>query len=135
MFISSILAFTTKYTPNMVQNIIIPSPINTGKLSIYFSITPLSLKWTKSSRKCKEYKNVVVGRPSQCIYRMIQGFLTHGILLCMVFIYGFLPILIFRGFWSFLERVGINQNKCSTSLHLLGRNNRVLEHIWWNFSC
>ena len=30
-----------------------------------------------------------VGGPSQCIYRMIQGFLTHGILLCMVFVHGF----------------------------------------------
>ena len=66
---------------------------------------------------------------------MVQGFLTHGILLYMVFIYGFLPILIFRDFWSFSDRVEINHNKCSTSLHLWGRNNNVLDHIWWNFSC
>ena len=76
-----------------------------------------------------------VGRPSQCICSMVQVFLTHGILLCMVFIYSFLPILIFRAFWPFLERVGINHNKCSTSLHLWGRNNNVLDHIQWNFSC
>ena len=47
----------------------------------------------------------------------------------------FWPIIIFRGFWSFLERMGINHNKCSTSLHLWGRNNNVLDHIWWIFSC
>ena len=76
-----------------------------------------------------------VVRPSQCIYRMVQGFLTHGILLCMVFIYGFLPILIFRVFLSFLQRVGINHNKCSTSLHLWRRNNNVLDYIWCKFSC
>ena len=79
-------------------------------------------------------KKSVWGNPSQCIYRMIQGFLTHGILLSMVFIYGFLSILIFRVFWSFLEKVGINHNKCSTSLHLWGRDNNVLDHIWCNFS-
>ena len=61
--------------------------------------------------------------------------MTRGIFLCMVFIYGFLHILIFRVFWSFLERAGISHNKCSTSLHLWGRNNNVLDHIWWNFSC
>ena len=67
---------------------------------------------------------------------MFQGFLTHGILLCMVFIYGILTHSHFLGiFWSFLERVGINHNKCSTTLHLWGRNNNVLDHIWWNFSC
>ena len=62
-------------------------------------------------------------------------FFIHGILLCMVFIYGFSPILIFRVFLSFLERVGINHNKFSTSLHLRGRNNNALDHIWWIFSC
>ena len=66
---------------------------------------------------------------------MVQGFLTHGILLSMVFIYGFLPILIFRVFLSFLETVGINHNKCSTSLHLWGMNNNFFNHIWWNFIC
>ena len=40
----------------------------------------------------------------------------------------------FRVFWSFLERVGINHNKCSTSLHLWGRDNNILDHIWQNFS-
>ena len=40
----------------------------------------------------------------------------------------FLPILIF-GFYPFLERVGINHNKCSSSLHLWGRNDDVLDHI------
>ena len=64
---------------------------------------------------------MLVGRPSQCIYRMVQGFLTHGILLSIVFIYGFWPILIFRVFLSFLERVGINHNKCSSSLYLWER--------------
>ena len=62
-------------------------------------------------------------------------FLTHGILLCMVLIYGFLPILIFRDFWSFLERVGINHNKCSSSLLLWGRNYDVLDHIQWKYNC
>ena len=29
--------------------------------------------------------------------------------------------------------MGINHNKCSTSLHLWGINNNVLDHIWWKF--
>ena len=41
----------------------------------------------------------------------------------------------FRVFVPFFERVGINHNKCSTSLHLWGRNNNVLDHILWIFSC
>ena len=41
----------------------------------------------------------------------------------------------FLGFFGpFLERVGINHNECSTSLHLWGRYNNVLDHIWCNFS-
>ena len=39
--------------------------------------------------KKNESSKVVMGRPSQCIYRVIQGFLTHGILLCIVFVHGF----------------------------------------------
>ena len=65
---------------------------------------------------------------------MVQGFLAHGILLSMAFIYGIFTLLIFRVFSSFLERVGINHNKCSSSLHLWGRNNNVLDHILWKFS-
>ena len=45
----------------------------------------------KSEKVVGESKvlGISVGMPSQCIYRMIQGFLTHGILLCMVFAHGF----------------------------------------------
>ena len=66
----------------------------------------------------KVWLKVFVVRPSQCIYRMVQGFFTHGILFSMVFICGFLPILIFRVFDPFWDRVGINHKKCSSSLHL-----------------
>ena len=31
--------------------------------------------------------------------------------------------------------MGINHNKYSTSLHLWGRNNNVLDHNWWIFNC
>ena len=48
--ISSILTFTTIITPKLVQNIIIPSHINTRKLSIYCSITPLSPKGPKKHK-------------------------------------------------------------------------------------
>ena len=65
---------------------------------------------------------------------VLEEAFTMYLLVSMVFIYGFLPILIFRVFGHFLERVGINHNKCSTSLHLWGRNNNVLDHIWWKFS-
>ena len=41
----------------------------------------------------------------------------------------FLPILIFRVFYPFLERVRISHNKCSSSLHLWEMNNDVLDHI------
>ena len=58
---------------------------------------------TKSVAKSQ---GMLVRRPSQYIYRMIQGFLTHDILLCMVFIYRFLPILIFRGFVPFWREWG-----------------------------
>ena len=51
----------------------------------------------------RKWKQVFWGSPSQCIYRIVQGFLTHGILLSMVFINGFLPILIFRVFVLFGE--------------------------------
>ena len=93
------------------------------------------LEWQKSSGMWqKVWLKVFWGRPSQCIYRMDQDFLTHGILLSMAFIYGIFTLLIFRVFSSFLERVGINHNKCSSSLHLWGRNNNVLDHILWKFS-
>ena len=41
----------------------------------------------------------------------------------------FWPILIFRVFYPFGERLGINHNKFSSSFHLWGRNNVVLDHI------
>ena len=69
------------------------------------------------------------------VYSMVRGFfdpwyfIVHGI--CP----WFFTHSHFRVFLSFLERVGINHNKCSTSLHLWGRNNNVLDHIWWKFSC
>ena len=65
------------------------------------------------------------GRPSQCIYRMIQGFLTHGNDPWYFIVHGICPWFFthshFRWFWSFLERVGINYNKCSASLHFFGK--------------
>ena len=52
---------------------------------------------------------------------MVQRVSTHGIYLW------FLTHSHFEGFWSFLERVGINHNKCLTSLHLWEINNKVLD--------
>ena len=43
--------------------------------------------------------------------------------------------LLILGFFGPFWREGINHNKCSTSLHLWGRNNNVLYHIWSKFSC
>ena len=84
-------------------------------------------------------QKVFVLRPSQCIYRMVQGFWTHGNDRWYFIVHGiylwFFTHSHFRVFLSFLERVRINHNKFSTSLHLWGRNNNVLDHIWWNFSC
>ena len=61
---------------------------------------------------------------------IIQVFLTHGILLCMVFIHGFLPILIlgfFGPFWENGDYVAINaQLPCIYE----GRNNDVLDEFW-----
>ena len=69
----------------------------------------------------QELRNLMfVRRHSQCIYRTIQSFfdpwyfIMHGIYLW------FLIHSHFRVFLSFLERVGITHNKCSTSLDLLG---------------
>ena len=76
-----------------------------------------------------------VGRPSHCIYRIIQDFLTHGILLCMVFVHGFGPILIlgfFCPFWREWGYAAINSH-----IHCIygARNNNVLDQFWWDFSC
>ena len=66
---------------------------------------------------------------------MIQGFMTHGILLCMVFVHGFWPILIlgiFGPFWREWGYVTINaQLPCIYGV----KNNNFLDHFWWNFSC
>ena len=58
--------------------------------------------------------------------------MAHGILLCMEFFHGFLPILIlgfFGPFWREWGYVAIN-----AQLHYIygGRNNNVLNHFWWN---
>ena len=88
------------------------------------------------AQKFLELSNVMfVGRPSQCIYRMFQGFLNHGILLWMLFVHGFWPIIILRffgPFWRDWCYVTINaQLPCIYG----GRNNNVLDHFWWNFNC
>ena len=41
----------------------------------------------------------------------------------------------FRVFWSFLERVGICTINDQLPCIYGGKNNNVLDHIWWNFSC
>ena len=48
-------------------------------------------------------EGMFVGRASQCIYSVVQWFLTDGNEPWYFSIYGFWTILIFRGFWSFLE--------------------------------
>ena len=48
--ISSILTFSTKIPPNMVQNIIIPPPTNEGKMRIYCNLSPLSPKRTEKPK-------------------------------------------------------------------------------------
>ena len=84
---------------------------------------------TKSWEKGKSVK-VFARRPSQCIYRMIQDFLTHGISLYMIFVHGFRPILIFWFFcpyWRWWGYAAINvQLPCIFG----GRNNNVLDKFW-----
>ena len=74
-------------------------------------------KVTKVS-ECK----VLVGRPSQCIYRMIQDFLAHGIDPWFFIVYGIYPWVLthslFRIFWSFLGEWGLCCNKFPASLYL-----------------
>ena len=48
--ISSIFSFTIEIPPKMVENIIIPSPINTRKMEIYWNINPLSPKGQKNPK-------------------------------------------------------------------------------------
>ena len=76
-----------------------------------------------------------VGRHSQCIYRMIQGLLTHGILLCMVFVHGFWPILILWLFCSFWREWGYVTINAWLPCIYGGRNNNFLKHFLWNFNC
>ena len=84
------------------------------------------MEWCGKSVAMQD-SGMFVGRPSQCIYRVIQGFLTHGILLCMVFVHGFLPIFILGFFSPFWD----NQGYVSINSHLLciyeGRNSDVLD--------
>ena len=75
---------------------------------------------------CRDLHNVFIGW-SKVSWPMV---FYSALYLSMLF----WPILIFRVFWFFLERVGINHNKFSASLHLWGRNNNALDHIWWKFS-
>ena len=61
--------------------------------------------------------------PSQCIYSMVLGFFHPRqwpvVFYCPWYLpMVFLPILVFTVFYPFWERVGINHNKCSSSLHL-----------------
>ena len=46
----------------------------------------------------RKWQNVFLGRPSQCIYRMVQGFLNHGIYLWFFYSFSFLGFLTL--FWS-----------------------------------
>ena len=93
-------------------------------------------KWKFKSyngQKVVELRNVMfVGRPSQCFYSMIQDSLTHGILMCMVFVHGFWPILILGLFgllWREWGYVAINAHlPCIYE----GRNNHVLDQFRWN---
>ena len=90
--------------------------------------TFLECKIDENWKKGKEF----MGSTSQCIYRIMQGFLAQGILLCMVFVHGFWPIVIlvfFGPFWREWGYVTINaQLLCIYG----GRNNNVLDHFWWN---
>ena len=77
-----------------------------------------------------------VRRPSQCIYRMIQDFLTHGIDPWFFIVYGIYPWFFthyhFRFFLSFFgewDYVAIDsQLPCIYG----GRNNDVLDQFWNN---
>ena len=83
------------------------------------------------SEKVHECK-VVVGRRSQCIHRMIQNFLSHGIRPLFFIVYGFLPILILGFFGPFWENGGycvIN----SQLPNIYGEmNNDILDQFWQN---
>ena len=80
--------------------------------------------------------------PSQCIYRVIQYFLSHGndpwffivhgILLCMVFVHGFLPFLILRFFCPFYREWGYVAINSQLPCIYGGRNNNVLDQFEWN---
>ena len=92
-------------------------------------------KWKVQKSKVL-WQKVFVGRPSQCIYRMIQDFLTHGIAPWFFIVYGIYPWFLthshFRIFFPFWENgayVSINDQL----LYIYkGRNNDVLSQFWWN---
>ena len=77
-----------------------------------------------------------VGRPSQCISRMIQDFLTHGIDPWFFIVHGICPWFWthshFRVFWYFLGEWGLCCNKFQTSMYLWGKEYDILDQFWWN---
>ena len=75
---------------------------------------------------------VVVGRPSQCIYKMIQYFLAHGIDPWFFIVHGFLPILILGFFGPFWENGGYVAINAQLPCIYGGRNNDVLDQFGWN---
>ena len=82
------------------------------------------------SEKVQESK-VIVGRPSQCIYRMIQGFLTHGIEPWFFIVYGIYPwlltLLILGFFYPFWVNGGYVEINSELPCIFGGSNNGVLE--------
>ena len=76
-----------------------------------------------------------MGRPSQCIYRMIQDFLTHGIEPWFFIVHGIYP-----WFWTHshfrLFCPCENGGYVAINSHLPciceGRNYDVLDQFWWN---
>ena len=58
--------------------------------------------------------------------------MTHGILLCMVFVHGFSPILILGFFCPFLREWAYIAINARLPCIYEGRNNDVLDQFGWN---
>ena len=75
-----------------------------------------------------------MGRPSQCIYRMIQDFLTHGNDPWYFIVHGIYPWFFTHSHFSFLgpfwREWGYVTLNAQLSCIYGRRNNNVLDHLW-----
>ena len=84
----------------------------------------------------KVWLKVVVGRPSQCIYRVFQDFVSHGNDPWYFIVHGICPWFLthshFRVFWSFLREWGYVAIHSHLPRIYGGRINDVLDQFGWN---